>query len=148
MNPGTSHVFRLFSPCAVVTKKQSSHLRTNKLTMIPRLVRSLFLLLSITFTSAGPTGECLPVGDGGDNYHCIASKDVDVTPCKNEESECDKWALDGEAIGSVWFGSSDHSFFNSCFCFIGECRSNPRYMLFNCRKACETCIGYVNEQCE
>ena len=63
-------------------------------------------------------GECIPIGDQGinNNFHCLATTRNPAIPCKNEHTECDHWK------------SKD------------ECRSNPGYMLYNCRKACETCI--------
>lgn len=73
-----------------------------------------------TKAEGGATGECLPVGhangSSATDFHCVSSKELAI-PCEDEDSECRSWA--------------DR----------GECRQNPQYMLYNCRKSCETCVG-------
>mmetsp|Transcript_11967 Transcript_11967/g.19839 ORF Transcript_11967/g.19839 Transcript_11967/m.19839 type:complete len:173 (+) Transcript_11967:58-576(+) len=90
-------------------------------TSFPSLTMLLFLLLSIlslvnVVHSRDATGECLPVGEEKDNvFHCISNQNL--IPCTNEHAQCDEWAQ------------------------RGECKQNTQYMVFNCRKACETCVS-------
>lgn len=63
-------------------------------------------------------GECFPVGPVGDitNFHCLDTSTTPIVHCKNEHPQCEEWKI------------------------RGECRTNPQYMLYNCRQACEMCV--------
>jgi hypothetical protein len=61
-------------------------------------------------------GECIPNVEDLSSFHCFDRAGRGIK-CEDEESECTKWA--GQ----------------------GECSNNPQYMLINCRKSCESCIG-------
>mmetsp|Transcript_14074 Transcript_14074/g.20800 ORF Transcript_14074/g.20800 Transcript_14074/m.20800 type:complete len:166 (-) Transcript_14074:767-1264(-) len=78
----------------------------------------LFLshLLSTTEVHAGAIGECLPVGEDLSQFYC-SNQASDLIPCNDEHENCKSWAEKG------------------------ECRNNPTYMSYNCRKACESCVS-------
>jgi hypothetical protein len=59
--------------------------------------------------------ECLATTTDLNSFHCISSGTIRV-PCIDEDKRCEEW-----------FG-------------MGECQSNPQYMLVNCRKSCSSCI--------
>ncbi|KAI2513880.1 hypothetical protein MHU86_663 [Fragilaria crotonensis] len=77
----------------------------------------LFSLSPICSTGAKieATGECLPINGENNAFHCVASTDIIL--CRDNHESCAKWAQ------------------------RGECKKNAAYMLFNCRKSCETCVS-------
>lgn len=80
----------------------------------------LLSLLSLAYAvKAEPKGECLPIGHSDDTtlFHCASMQEL--TSCQDENDNCMNWAQQG------------------------ECRKNAAYMIFNCRKSCETCVRYV-----
>ena len=87
-------------------------------------VSQLVLLLSLSSLAYAaktePKGECLPIGTSDDDtslFHCVSTQEM--TPCQDEHANCMNWAKQG------------------------ECSKNAAYMIFNCRKSCETCVRYV-----
>jgi hypothetical protein len=69
-------------------------------------------------------GECIPSATDLLSFHCKRSRNgnsnngemLEGVPCIDEEPQCSTWAS------------------------TGECRNNPRYMLQQCRKSCNSCL--------
>jgi len=82
------------------------------------VVLLLAILLSFSLATS-PAGECIPVGESGvgNNFHCLDVTRTPAVPCKNEHESCETWKSQG------------------------ECRSNPGYMLYHCRQACNVCLS-------
>jgi prolyl 4-hydroxylase len=80
----------------------------------------LVMMAFIPFVSAAiemnAKGECVALEEDLSSFHCFGNSGRGIK-CIDEETECPRWA--GQ----------------------GECSKNPQYMLINCRKSCESCIG-------
>eukprot|EP00537_Pseudo-nitzschia_pungens_P017522 CAMPEP_0172408902 /NCGR_PEP_ID=MMETSP1061-20121228/76093_1 /TAXON_ID=37318 /ORGANISM="Pseudo-nitzschia pungens, Strain cf. pungens" /LENGTH=178 /DNA_ID=CAMNT_0013145045 /DNA_START=65 /DNA_END=601 /DNA_ORIENTATION=- len=61
--------------------------------------------------------ECLATTTDLNSFRCISSGESLRVPCTDEDSRCGEWAGNG------------------------ECKSNPQYMLVQCRKSCSSCIS-------
>lgn len=100
------------------SQKDTTHRSSNEPTMtmkVPSLLYLTLLPLLLPFSvvaSTNPTGECLPVNDN--EFNCFP---IDgVVECENDHPNCDEWAKKN------------------------ECKRNAQYMIYNCRKSCETCV--------
>ena len=85
------------------------------------MLRLVGFILLLAFRDAQAAkdvkSECIPSKDDYSHFHCLPSE-VERIPCVDaEEKECPKWAS------------------------RGECAKNPQYMLIECRKSCDSCIG-------
>lgn len=79
---------------------------------------SLFLLSLfqvVASKTAKSRGECLPVSDEKNVFHCL-SHNLATKECEDQHESCNGWARKG------------------------ECRKNPSFMMSNCRKSCGTCL--------
>ena len=82
------------------------------------LAASFIFLLSIhrfQVVASVSRGECLPVNDNLEAFHCFNTKKP-IKECEDLNEECGGWA------------------------HRGECRQNPGYMIQNCRKSCGLCM--------
>lgn len=85
-----------------------------------RLVRLLVVLALSSLTAiagkkTSPTAECVPSSTDLNEFVCYKSSFY-KSSCEDTHNECHAWAAKG------------------------ECKENPSYMEFNCRKSCDTCI--------
>lgn len=82
------------------------------------LVYCLVVLLSfqvVESKTAKNRGECLPMSDSKEAFHCM-SHNLATKECEDQNESCNSWARKG------------------------ECRKNPSFMMLNCRKSCGTCL--------
>jgi hypothetical protein len=85
-----------------------------------RYALGIFLLLNLNFmenvlaSKAAPQGECLSLEHDPNEFYCVST--TELYPCVDENENCKQWAKDG------------------------ECKKNEAYMLFHCRRSCDTCV--------
>lgn len=82
---------------------------------IPALFCYLVLSVLCQVVSSKSRGECLPVNDDREAFHCL-SHNMATLECEDQDESCNTWARKG------------------------ECRKNPGFMLKSCRKSCGMCV--------
>ena len=103
----------VFSLSFFVHPKTHSPMKTHVLLLIAACALSFSLIPQVT--AASVMGECLPVGDDKNTFHCLKNKKA-VIPCEDLNDNCQAWARKG------------------------ECSKNPGFMMNNCRSSCGTCL--------
>jgi len=67
--------------------------------------------------SSGRNAECIPTNSNHTDFRCFPHAYDDLDCTDNDAQSCERWSK------------------------AGECRKNPTYMLANCPKSCESCVG-------
>lgn len=87
----------------------------SKLLLLAALCNILLSFHAFQVVASVSRGECLPVNDDKEAFHCFSTKKP-IKECEDLNEECDGWAR------------------------RGECHKNPGFMIKNCRKKCGLCM--------